>query len=147
MMHDNEQMIIYSQIGLKNLSEIDDEDEYDDEEDDEILSTSVDYLETSSSEVESCSVTPSIGKNYTIVLKYCHLPCGHPASPQSSLCLRTCSCPINHVLKAGECKPMTESTKKMINENSDKNIEHENSSPRDKRKYLSKKALKSNLSF
>ena len=96
------------------------------------------YQETSSSEAESCSVTASIAKNYTIVLKYCHLPCGHPASTQSSLCLRTCSCPINHVLNSGECKPMTESTKNMINENSDKNIEHENSSPRDKRKYLSK---------
>ena len=127
---------------MKNLSEIDDDYEYDDEEDDEILSTGVDYLETSSSEVESCSVTPSIGKNYTIVLKYCHLPCGHPANPQSSLCLRTCSCPINHVLKDGECKPMTETTKKMIHENSEKKIEHENSSPRDKRKYLSKKGSK-----
>ena len=132
---------------MKKLSEIDVEDEYDDEVDDEILSKSVDYLEKSSSEVESCSVTPSVGKNYTIVLKYCHLPCGHPANPQSSLCLRTCSCPINHVVKAGECKPMTESTKKMINKNSEKNIEHENSSLRDKRKYLFKKALKFDLLF
>lgn len=120
---------------MKHLYDIDDDDDYDDEEDEENLYTDADAPELSSANNDSCSVTPSIGKNYTIILKYCNLPCGHPSNLQSPMCLRTCSCPKNHVLRAGECKPMEMSTKELINGNSGNDIANEKSSPRDKRKH------------
>merc|ERR1712110_514808 len=74
-------------IGLKHLYDIDDDDDYDDEEDEENLYTDADAPELSSANNDSCSVTPSISKNYTIILKYCNLPCGHPSNLQSPMCL------------------------------------------------------------